>query len=108
MLPVSPRRKGTCLAKQPPLTSPRCTGGLLYSSRGPMHLKPTTDNTIVLKSAREIAIMRETGNIVAAAIRSLEDRPQPGVSTRDLDQVAVRMFNAARPESPPLGYIGSP
>jgi len=26
-----------------------------------MHLKPTTDNTIVLKSAREIAIMREAG-----------------------------------------------
>ena len=41
-----------------------------------MHLKPTTDNTIVLKSPREIAIMREAGKIVAATIRALEERAQ--------------------------------
>ena len=103
-----PQEKRHLSSQTTPLTSPRCTGGLLYSSRGPMHLKPTTDNTIVLKSAREIAIMREAGKIVAATIRSLEDRAQPGVTTRDLDQVAARMFKAAGAESTALGYFGYP
>jgi methionyl aminopeptidase len=73
-----------------------------------MHLKPTTDNTIVLKSPREIAIMREAGKIVAATIRALEDRAHPGVTTRDLDQVAANMFKAADAESTALGYFGYP
>ena len=73
-----------------------------------MHLKPTTDNTIVLKSPREIAIMREAGKIVAATIRSLEDRAQPGVTTRDLDEVAASMFKSAGAESTALGYFGYP
>jgi methionyl aminopeptidase len=73
-----------------------------------MHLKPTTDNTIVLKSPREIAIMREAGKIVAATIRSLEEQATPGISTRDLDQVAANMFKAADAESTALGYFGYP
>jgi methionyl aminopeptidase len=73
-----------------------------------MHLKPTSDNTIVLKSPREIAIMREAGKIVAATIRSLEDEARPGVTTRDLDQVAANMFKAAGAESTALGYFGYP
>ena len=52
-----------------------------------MHLKPTSDNTIVLKSPREIALMREAGKIVAATIRSLEEHAVPGVTTRELDQI---------------------
>ena len=54
-----------------------------------MHLKPTADNTIVLKSPREIAIMREAGQIVAQTIRALEEQAQPGMTTRDLDQIAA-------------------
>jgi methionyl aminopeptidase len=73
-----------------------------------MHLKPTTDNTIVLKSPREIAIMREAGRIVAATIRALEDRAAPGITTRDLDQVAASMFKAADAQSTSLGYFGYP
>src|SRR5437016_6202900 len=107
MLPVSPRRKGTAVANSP-AKQPSVARGLLYSSRGPMHLKPTTDNTIVLKSPREIAIMRDAGKIVAATIRALEDRAQPGVTTRDLDQVAASMFKAAGAESTALGYFGYP
>jgi methionyl aminopeptidase len=73
-----------------------------------MHLKPTADNTIVLKSPREIAIMREAGKIVAATIRALEERAEPGVTTRDLDQVAATMFKDSGAESTALGYFGYP
>ena len=73
-----------------------------------MHMKPTADNTIVLKSPREIAIMREAGSIVAATIRALETHAAPGVTTRDLDQVAADMFKRAGAESTALGYFGYP
>jgi methionyl aminopeptidase len=73
-----------------------------------MHLKPTADNTIVLKSPREIAIMREAGKIVAAVTAELERRAEAGMTTRDLDQIAAQMFKAAGAESTALGYFGYP
>ncbi len=73
-----------------------------------MHLKPTADNTIVLKSPREIAIMRDAGKIVAAVTAELERRAEPGMTTRDLDQIAAQMFQAAGAESTALGYFGYP
>src|SRR5947207_9898673 len=73
-----------------------------------MNLKPTADNTIVLKSPREIAIMREAGKVVAATIRALEDAAVPGTSTKDLDQVAASMFKQVGAESTALGYFGYP
>jgi methionyl aminopeptidase len=73
-----------------------------------MHLKPTADNTIVLKSPREIAIMREAGKVVAAVTRALEARAEPGMTTRDLDEIAAEMFKAAGAESTALGYFGYP
>jgi len=73
-----------------------------------MHLKPTADNTIVLKSPREIAIMREAGKVVAATIRALEESAEPGVTTRDLDQVAANIFKETGAESTALGYFGYP
>src|SRR5919198_1553913 len=81
---------------------------VLYNGDAPMNLKPTADNTIVLKSAREIAIMREAGQIVAAVIRALTDQSQSGMTTRDLDQIAARMFRDAGAESTALGYFGYP
>jgi methionyl aminopeptidase len=73
-----------------------------------MNLKPTADNTIVLKSPREIAIMREAGVIVAGVIRALQEQSEAGMSTRDLDQIAARMFKSAGAESTALGYFGYP
>jgi len=73
-----------------------------------MHLRPTADNTIVLKSPREIAIMREAGKIVAAVISTLEEKTEPGMTTRDLDQIAATMFKEVGAESTALGYFGYP
>ncbi len=79
-----------------------------YTYTRSMHLKPTADNTIVLKSPREIAIMREAGKIVAQTIRALEEQAQPGMTTRDLDQIAAQIFKHSGAESTALGYFGYP
>jgi methionyl aminopeptidase len=73
-----------------------------------MNLKPSPDNTIVLKSRREIAIMREAGVIVADVIRTLAEQTEPGMTTKDLDQIAARMFKDSGAESTALGYFGYP
>src|SRR5918998_4325841 len=96
MLPVKPRRKAT----------PRFP--VVYIQPRPMHLRPTADNTIVLKSPREIEIMREAGKMVAAVTSALEEQAEPGMTTRDLDQIAAQMFKDAGAESTALGYFGYP
>lgn len=48
------------------------------------------DVGIVLKSEREIALMREVGRIVVAVVEALSREVRPGVSTEDLDEIAVR------------------
>ena len=73
-----------------------------------MHLKPTADNTIVLKSSREIAIMRDAGRVVANTIRALEEQAEAGMTTRDLDHIAAQMFKVVGAESTALGYFGYP
>ncbi|MBI2755465.1 MAG: type I methionyl aminopeptidase [Chloroflexi bacterium] len=73
-----------------------------------MHLKPNADNTIILKSAYEIGIMREGGKVVAAVVHELERRAEPGMTTRDLDAIAAQMFADAGAESTALGYFGYP
>src|SRR5215469_4721199 len=73
-----------------------------------MHLKPTADNTIVLKSTREIAVMREAGKVVAETIQALESQAESVITTRDLDQIAARMFKQVGAESTALGYFGYP
>ncbi len=73
-----------------------------------MNLKPTADNTINLKSPREIEIMREAGQIVGAVISELERVAEAGMTTKDLDGVAARMFKQAGATSTALGYFGYP
>src|SRR5919202_927044 len=73
-----------------------------------MNLKPNADNTIVLKSRREIAIMRDAGVIVASVICVLAEQTEAGMTTKDLDQIAARMFKDAGAESTALGYFGYP
>src|SRR6185369_2645403 len=43
---------------------------------------------IHLKTADEIAIMREAGRIVARAHQAMREAVRPGVSTADLDKIA--------------------
>jgi methionyl aminopeptidase len=59
-----------------------------------------------LKSAREIALMREAGKLVAEALRLCRSMARPGVKTIDIDQAVDALY--ARHNAIPLfkGYPG--
>lgn len=63
---------------------------------------------IVLKSPREIALMRQAGRVVAAAQHLCRDLAKPGVSTLELDQEVESLIRklGARPAF--KGYRGFP
>jgi len=71
-------------------------------------LKPVESNTIILKSPREIAIMREAGKVVARTRRLLQEAAQPGMSTADLDRIAADEFSKGGAVSTAKGYFGFP
>jgi methionyl aminopeptidase len=47
---------------------------------------------IVLKSAPELAIMREAGRIVARVLQAIREAARPGVTTAELDGLAERIL----------------
>lgn len=63
---------------------------------------------IVLKSAREVALMREAGRVVVAAMRMCRDLVKPGVSTLEIDREVEALIreHGARPAF--KGYRGFP
>jgi methionyl aminopeptidase len=44
--------------------------------------------TLYLKTAEEIAVMREAGKIVAQALQAMREAVRPGISTGELDKIA--------------------
>jgi methionyl aminopeptidase len=63
---------------------------------------------IVLKSPREIALMRQAGEIVAAAIRLCGDLVKPGVSTLEIDREVATLLREHRAKAAFKGYRGFP
>src|SRR5215212_2363619 len=69
-------------------------------------LRPNTNRPPELKSAREIALMREAGKLVARALRICRELAKPGVKTIEIDQ-AVEAFYTAHQATPLFkGYPG--
>ena len=62
----------------------------------------------ILKSRREIAIMREAGRIVARVHQAMKEAVRPGVSTWELDQIANEILRQHDATSAFLGYRGYP
>lgn len=62
----------------------------------------------MLKSADQIAKMREAGKIVAAMLAATRDAVRPGVTTAELDRVAAEVLARAKAKSSFLGYYGYP
>ena len=64
--------------------------------------------SIIVKSEREIAIMRQAGRIVAIILAILSDKIKPGMKTVELDVLAAR--EAAERDAVPSfkGYMGYP
>jgi methionyl aminopeptidase len=63
---------------------------------------------VVLKSAREIAIMRRAGSIVAQILDAVQDRVGPGVTTAELNRLAEKMCRKFGVEPAFKGYRGYP
>ena len=63
---------------------------------------------IQLKSAHEIAIMRQAGRIVAITLLELQDKLRPGLSTAELDRVAEQTVTALGAKPVFKGYHGYP
>jgi methionyl aminopeptidase len=69
---------------------------------------PDRPSVPILKSPREIQIMREAGRIVTRVHGALKEVIRPGVSTWELDQVALEVLRKYDATSAFLGYKGFP
>lgn len=63
---------------------------------------------IVLKSSREIDLMRKAGKITAAARALAGSMVAPGVTTREIDREVRRFIRSHGAEPSFLGYNGFP
>lgn len=61
-----------------------------------------------VKTAAEIAAMRESGKMLAATLQLLKSRLEPGMSTKDLALIAAAEVKAYGVTAPFLGYQGFP
>ncbi|MFC2015702.1 type I methionyl aminopeptidase [Chloroflexota bacterium] len=64
---------------------------------------------ITLKSARELALMREAGRIVAEVLAQIREAVEPGISTADLEAIADEIIVVKHQAIPSFkGYRGFP
>lgn len=87
--------------------------GLFKRSEGAAARKPVNRAVAqrrmpILKSPREIQIMREAGRIVARVHSAMREAVRPGVSTWELDQIALGVLQRYNAVSSFLGYYGYP
>jgi len=64
--------------------------------------------SIIIKSDREIAIMRQAGRIVATILGMLSEQVRPGMKTRELDVIAARELEKLGAKPSFKGYRGFP
>ncbi len=63
---------------------------------------------IVLKSRRELQLMREAGRIVAVTLAELAEAVRPGISTVQLERLAVKIIRKHKAVPSFKGYQGYP
>jgi len=63
---------------------------------------------IISKSEREITLMRQAGKIVAIVLDILRTKVQPGIKTKELDEIAVKELKRLGGKSSFKGYRGYP
>jgi methionyl aminopeptidase len=66
------------------------------------------DRSIEVKTPAQLAIMREAGLVVAAALRAAAAAVEPGISTAELDAIAEREIRGAGAVPSFQGYHGFP
>lgn len=78
------------------------------AARKPISRAPMQRRMPILKSPREIQIMREAGRIVARVHAALGEAVRPGISTAELDAIALGVIQRYNAVSSFLGYHGYP
>ncbi len=63
---------------------------------------------IIIKSPPEIAIMRQAGRIVAEVLEVLKEQAKAGMTTEELDAIALREVRARGAEPSFYHYRGYP
>jgi len=63
---------------------------------------------IIIKSDREIELMRQAGKIVAAVLKILSEQMKPGMKTKELDAIAGREVAGLGAKPSFKGYRGFP
>ncbi len=83
------------------------TGGS-FSLRDRLWRDDRSAGAIVLRSAREVELIRDAGRIVALVLDALAAAVAPGLTTAELDALAERMIRAAGAVPTFKGYHGFP
>src|SRR5215207_4509975 len=65
-------------------------------------------NRVVLKTPAELAIMRESGRIVAETLALMHEHVRPGATTGDLDRIAYEHITKRGAVPSFKGYQGFP
>jgi methionyl aminopeptidase len=73
-----------------------------------MNAQRANDQTISLKSPRELEAMRAASRVVAHAIEALRAAIRPGMQTRELGRIAEQTFKRHSARSGTLNYFGFP
>ena len=60
------------------------------------------------KSREEIKLMRHAGHIVALVHQKMKEVVEPGISTKELDNIAMKIIKENRAIPTFLGYAGFP
>ena len=68
----------------------------------------TRDVGVTIKSARELEFMRQAGSVVARTINKLTKELRPGMTTSDLDDIAVNEIKNMGAKPSFKGYLGFP
>jgi len=76
--------------------------------RRPLKRRSPQQPRPILKSPREIQLMREAGRIVGRVHQALKAAVRPGISTWELDQIALGVMQKYNSSSCFLGYRGFP
>jgi methionyl aminopeptidase len=63
---------------------------------------------IVIKSAKEIEVMRQSGRIVAEILKIVSEKIKPGMKTKEMDIIAASELKKRGAESSFKGYRGYP
>ncbi|MFM7139310.1 MAG: type I methionyl aminopeptidase, partial [Actinomycetes bacterium] len=65
-------------------------------------------NEIQLKTKEEFAIMRKAGRVVAICLDEIRNQIKPGMTTMDLDKIALKIMEKENAKPSFLGYHGYP